>query len=140
VRDNRLVNHTPERFVRWQPTADLPRALDANSFVHDFGKGGGVRITFVEPRNGGRIFRVDFARELAFRLANESFRLKVIEALKDALPWPTFKVENSEWVEWFHEQTPGAYRDWPVQHFLFIGEDVVEVLSTENPTCIEMKK
>ena len=128
-----------ERFVRWEPTAGLPRVLDPNLVVRDFGERGGLHITLVEPRTDGRVFRIDFVRALAFRSANESFRLKMVESLQIKLPWPTFTVENSEWVEWFHEQTIGVYRDWPVQHFLFVGEDIVEVLSTQAPTFTEIK-
>ena len=133
------MDRAGERFVRWEPTAGLPRVLDPNSIVQDFGKRGGLHITLVEPRTDGRAFRFDFIRALAFRSTNESFRLKMLEALQDVLPWPTFKVEDSEWVEWFHDQTLGVYRDWRVQHFLFVGEDVIEILSTEAPALIEIK-
>lgn len=127
-----------ERFIKWEPTAGLPSILDAHVVLHDFGKGGGLHTTLAEPHAGGRTFKIGFVRELAFRLANESFRLKLLDALQNMLPWPAFTVENSEWIEWFHDQTLGAYRDWSIQHFLFVGEDVLEVLSTEAPTIIEI--
>jgi len=133
------MDRAAERIVRWEPTPGLPRVLNPNSIAQDFGKNGGLHITLVEPHTDGKAFRIDFVRALAFRSANESFRLKILESLRNELPWPTFNVEDSEWVQWFHEQTFGAYRDWPVQHFLFVGEDVIEVLSTEAPAFIEIK-
>jgi hypothetical protein len=132
------MDHTAERFVKWEPTRGLPR-VDPKSIAQDFGKNGGLHISLVEPYAGGKAFRIDFARALAFRSANESFRLKVLESLRNELPWPTFNVEDSEWVQWFHDQTFGAYRDWPVKHFLFIGEDVIEVLSSEAPAFVEIQ-
>ena len=33
----------------------------------------------------------------------------------------------------------GIYRDWLVEHFLFVGEDIVEVLCSREPTCVEVK-
>lgn len=128
-----------ERFVKWEPTPYLPRILDTVVMAKEFGKNGGFGITLTEPANG-RAFRVHFDRALVFRLANESYRLKMLESVQHELPWPTFRVEDSELVEWFHDQTFGVYRDWPVEHFLFVGEDVVEVLSTEAPVIAEIKE
>jgi hypothetical protein len=128
-----------ERFVKWEPTPYLPRILDPDVMAKESGKNGGFSITLAEPADG-RAFKVHFGRALVFRLANESYRLKTLESVQHELPWPTFRVENSELVEWFHDQTFGVYRDWPVQHFLFVGEDVVEVLSTEAPVIAEIKK
>jgi hypothetical protein len=127
-----------ERFVKWEPTPSMPRILDPNFIAREFGKNGGFGITLAEPRVDGRAFRIHFDRALAFRLANESYSLKMLDSVEQELPRPTFKVENSQFVEWFHDQTFGAYRDWPVQHFLFVGEDVVEVLSTEAPAIAEI--
>jgi hypothetical protein len=133
------MEHTVEQFVRWEPALTLPRILDPTSIEREFGKNGSLRFTSAEPIKGGRVFRIEFARPLALRSGNESYRLKMIESLQNELPWATFKVEESEWVEWFHDETFGAYRDWPVQHFSFIGEDIIEVLSTESPTFAEIK-
>ena len=134
------MKNTVERFVKWEPTIGLPRTLDPTFVGKDFGKNGGLTIALAEPRVDGKAFRIHFNRALVFRLANESYSLKLLDSVKHELPWPTFKVENSQLGEWFHGQTLGAYRDWPVQHFLFVGEDVIEVLSTEAPTIVEIEK
>jgi hypothetical protein len=127
-----------ERFVKWELMSGLPRNLDTPSLISDYERG--FQLTLAEPHAEGRVFTVAFEKPLAFRSANESYRLKLIELLHTELPWPTFKVENSEWLEWFHDQTLGIYRDWPVEHFLFVGEDIVEVLSSREPTCVEVKR
>jgi hypothetical protein len=128
-----------ERYVKWEPIHGLPRILDPTSVVTGVGKNGHLVFTLVEPIAAGRVFSIVFDRPLAFRLLNESYRLKMLESLQSELPWPTFTVEDSEWAEWFHDQTLGIYRDWPVQHYLFIGEDVVEVLSRVAPKFDETK-
>jgi hypothetical protein len=127
-----------ERYVRWEPIHGLPSNLDTPSLVNDYE--GGFRLTLVEERAEGRQFTVAFDQPLAFRCANESYRLKLIESLQPQLPWPTFKVENSKWVEWFHDQSTGINREWRVEHFLFVGEDVVEVLSQREPIFTEVKR
>jgi hypothetical protein len=127
-----------ERFVKWEPISGLPRNLDTPSLLSDYEKG--FQLTLAEPHAEGRVFTIVFEKPLAFRSANESYRLKLIELLGTELPWPTFKVENSEWLKWFHDQTLGIYCDWQVEHFLFVGEDIVEVLSNREPTCVEVKR
>jgi len=66
--------------------------------------------------------------------------LKLIEPINSQLPWPTFKVEHSTRVEWFHDQSLGIYRDWAVEHFLFMGEHVIEVLSVVQPVITEIER
>jgi len=127
-----------ERFVRWEPIQGLPKTVDTPSLVHDNDRG--FRLTLVEERAEGRQFTVAFEQPLAFRSANESYRLKLIESLQPQLPWPTFKVDNSTWVEWFHDQTSGIYIDWKVEHNKIVGEDVIEVLSQRAPIFTETKR
>jgi hypothetical protein len=105
-----------ERYVRWEPIHGLPSNLDTPSLVNDYE--GGFRLTLVEERAEGRQFTVAFDQPLAFRCANEIHRLKLIGSLQPQLPWPTFKVENSSWVEWFHDQSSGINREWRVEHLL----------------------
>jgi hypothetical protein len=131
------MSKAAEHLIQWEPISGLPRILDPASIVNHHGKGAGLSFTLAEPTAGGRSFSVVFSRVFAFRLANESYRLKMLESIQNELPWPTYKVENSEWTEWFHDQTFGIYRDWPIKHFLFIGEEVVDVLSTEMPKFVE---
>jgi hypothetical protein len=127
-----------EQLLKWEPFPDLPRNLDSPSLTNDYDNG--FRLILAEPRANGRAFKVEFEQLLAFRSANESYRLKLIEPMNSELPWPTFKVEHSVWVDWFHEQTFGIYRDWPVEHFLFMGEDVIEVLSARQPRFTEIER
>lgn len=134
------MNDEAERFVRWEPISNLPGILDPSLTSPEFGKNGGLHVTLTEPRAGGRVFKAEFTKVLMFRCANESYRLKMIETIKRELPWPAFKIENSEWIAWFNEQTFGVYRDWPVQHFVLLGEDILEVLSTLAPAFVEVEK
>jgi hypothetical protein len=126
-----------EQLVQWEPISGLPRILDPTSINLNCGKGAGLGFRLAEPDANGRSFSVVFDRVLAFRHANESYRLEMLESIQNELPWPTHRVENSKWIEWFHDQTLGIYRDWPIKHFLFIGEDVVDVLSTDMPKIAE---
>jgi hypothetical protein len=134
------MNTAVELLGQWEAISGLRRILDPTSIDLHCGKGAGLRFTLAEPSAGGRSFSVDFDRVLAFRLGNESYKLKVLEAIQNELPWPTYKSENSKWIEWFHDQTVRIYQDWPIKHFLFIGEDVVEVLSTNTPEFAETEE
>src|SRR3954468_1909262 len=102
-----------ERVLRWEPDIGLPHDLDTPVLTNDYEHG--FRLILAEPSADGRAYSVRFYKPLAFRSANESYRLRLIESFTD-LPWPTFKVEQSRWVEWFHDETHGIYRDWPIQH------------------------
>ena len=132
------MEHNCERVVKWEPFPGLPRKLDTPSLINDYDHG--FRLILAEESANGRAFQVEFEKPLAFRSADESYRLKLIEPLQAELPWPTFKIENSAWIEWFHDQTLEIYRDWHVEHFVFIGEDVIEVLSARQPLVTEIKR
>jgi len=126
-----------ERLVHWEPSIPLPRNLDTPVLTDDYEEG--FALILAEPKASGRAFRVRSEKPLAFRSANESYRLKLLELLTD-LPWPTFKVEQSQWAEWFHEETHGIFRDWAIQHFVFVGEQIVEVLSRTEPEIKEIER
>lgn len=71
------------------------------------------------------------------RSANARLRSKLLELSREA-PYGTFKVENSEWLEWFHEKTHDTYREFQIQHFALITEDIVEILSVSEPWILEV--
>jgi hypothetical protein len=129
---------TSEQPLKWEPLPSLPRNLDTQSLTTDYRNG--FQFVLAEPHANGRAFRLKFEHPLAFRSVNESYRLKLIEPINSQLPWPTFKVEHSTWVEWFHDQSLGIYRDWAVEHFLFMGEHVIEVLSVVPPVITEIER
>lgn len=131
------MNIAEERFVKWE-IPGLPRIVDAPSLIDDYENG--FVLTLVEEKSDGRAFKVRFEQPLAFRSANGRYRLKLVSQLQPELPWPTFKVENSEWVDWFHDQSLGIYRDSLVEHYAFIGDDVIEVLSARAPICSEVER
>jgi hypothetical protein len=132
------MEHKGERVLKWEPLPGLPRNLDTPSLSNDYDNG--FRLILAEKRADGRAFQVEFEQPLAFRCVNERYCLKLIEPLQAELPWPTFKIENSVWIEWFHDQALGIYRDRPVEHFVFIGEDVIEVLSARQPLVTEIER
>lgn len=133
-----FMERISEQLLKWEPFPGLPRDLDTPSLAADYHNG--FHVILAEPRVHGRAFRVEFEQPLAFRSVNESYRLKLIEPINSQLPWPAFKVEHSTWVEWFHDQSLGIYRDWAVEHFLFMGEHVIEVLSVVQPVITEIER
>ena len=83
------MEHNCERVVKWEPFPGLPRKLDTPSLTNDYDHG--LRLILAEECANGRTFQVEFEKPLAFRSADESYRLKLIEPLQAELPWPTFK-------------------------------------------------
>ncbi len=130
------MGRTSERLSKWDPFPGLPRNLDPRLLTTNYRDG--FHLMLAEPNTSGGAFRVEFQKPLALRSVNESYRLKLIEPINSQLPWPTFKVEYSTWVEWFHDQSFGIYRDWAIEHFLFLGEHIVEVLSVVPPVITEI--
>jgi hypothetical protein len=122
--------HREERVLRWEPNIGLPRNLDTPVLTNDYEHG--LQLILAESSADGRAFSVQFEKPIAFRSANESYRLELIQSLAD-LPWRTFKIAGSRWVDWFHDETNGIYHGWTIQHFVFVGEDIVEVCPALNP-------
>ena len=51
------------------------------------------------------------------------------------LEWSLFTVENSRYVEWFHEQSVDIKRDLDIVHYLIkTTNEVIEVLDLDDPS------
>ena len=50
--------------------------------------------------------------------------------------WSFFKLENSNYIEWF-KQTENSKEN--IEHYLFLTEDVFEILATSAPTVMWME-
>jgi hypothetical protein len=120
-----------ESYRKWEPVPDFPRRIEIDSVYHD---PDGFCIVLKEPgeRSGG--FRLSFDKLLGFRSTSERYRMKLLQALTPHFPWPAFTVADSSWTAWFHEETLGIHRDWQVLHFVFLGNDIIEVLSASEPS------
>lgn len=52
--------------------------------------------------------------------------------------WSFFKLENSNYIEWFKKQA-NSNKQVNVEHYLFLTEDVFEILATSAPTVMWME-
>jgi hypothetical protein len=116
---------------RWKPAPCEPAKhtrLLPDDWAAEF------EVTVPDSSLAGKGFSFRFDEVLAVRPVNESFRLMVLQASINP-PCRTFKVEDSEWLESFHEKTYGQYQRYKIQHFVFISTSdvVVEVLSPAEP-------
>lgn len=77
---------------------------------------------------------------LSLRSTDEGRRLKTINFLDKKYgtefyaKWTFFKVSNSSYLEWIHQETYDMYTSYNVEHYVFLTpDDIVEILSTYEP-------
>lgn len=89
-------------------------------------------------------YAINFGWVYSYRVSNESFRLKLLDELYRNDLYKNhqfFFVENSEWVSWLHTETKGVYDAHNIKHYLIVTpEDVVDILSEQPPTIIELEQ
>ena len=125
-----------ERLVPWEPIGN-ERSNTTRMLPSDWVAEYDVMVSQPSPNGETRRFRFD--EVLAFRPPSEAVRLMLVESSSNTL-CTTFKVEDSEWVKLFHEQTYGAFREGQIQHFVFLSDVIVEVLSADEPWIVETQR
>ena len=86
--------------------------------------------------NHERKARVIFNHYLAYRKIDESAALTTLDEIsKDLAPGKTFyHVEDSEFLEWFHRQNYGIWKDRKPQHYLLaMDECLIDVIFLGEP-------
>ena len=121
-----------EKWVKWEPIDDLPVLLYLEELRDNYQ---GITLKLQGEEKTSPLLVVNFDGALSYRTTDEGDLLKTLGEVEGYGAWSLFKVENSKYVEWFHEQSLGIRRDQEIVHFVFAtANDVVEVLDLEPPT------
>lgn len=125
-----------EKWTKWIPLTEIPAVLYPES-ICDTKKG--LVITFKDEKKQLINFTFD-GTLLSYRNTEEGVFLKTLSYLQQHYDssfynsWALFKVQNSDYLKWFKQESLGAYEDQHIEHYVFYTADVVtEVLSFYPP-------
>lgn len=125
----------------WKKWA-LPETLPAKSFgCKTLDSENGLTV-FLMDQSWSEQGRICFERGLlAYRVTDEGKRLKLMASLDKTYGTAFyaeamfFQVEQSEYLEWFNEQTFNSYDSFKITHYVVLSaNEIVEVLATQEPT------
>nr|WP_284183140.1 hypothetical protein [Providencia rettgeri] len=85
-------------------------------------------------------FTLSFEWVYSFRVTGEGDLLKMQEHFDGQMTTGLYKVENSSYLKWFHEQSENIHDD-VIEHYLIVTiDDVIEVITSAEPSIQTMWK
>ena len=106
---------------------------------------GAHRIDVQDKDEKSPILTIHFEGFFALRIVDEGDLLKGSHDMDKAViemewekdswhKWSLFTVENSRYLEWFHEQSVGVRKDFDIKHYsIKTPDDVIDVLHLKEP-------
>lgn len=83
-------------------------------------------------------FTLSFEWVYSFRVTGEGDLLKMQEHFDGQMTTGLYKVENSSYLKWFHEQSENIHDD-VIEHYLIVTiDDVIEVITSAEPSIQTM--
>ena len=88
---------------------------------------------FLTNDNDGRI-KISFDWFHSFRVIDEGDVIKMLNKFNGEMILGIYTLVDSEYLEWFHEQSVGLNLDGNITHYMVVTvNDVIEILSSEKP-------
>lgn len=130
------------KWMKWEPVKGIPQELYCEDlkYNHD-----GLTVNLQGKDKNSPILTINFEFFLALRIVDEGNLLKDSADIDEAIlqmnleqgsyhKWSLFTVENSPYLEWFHDQSVDIHRDIKiVHHVISTPDDVIEVLDSVIP-------
>lgn len=128
-----------EEWSKWKP--EKLEVLPAATYLKRLTRDDDILLISFETEEEGKLVNVTFNKFVfSYRSTDEGNRLKLLVDLnikygedfyKD---WRFFKIKNSPYIRWLHEENCGIYREEEIYHFVFITNmELIEVLATYDP-------
>ncbi|MEY0231708.1 hypothetical protein [Providencia manganoxydans] len=90
-----------------------------------------LSLTLSRPNKS---FTLSFEWVYSFRVTGEGNLLKMQENFDGKMTTGVYKVENSSYLKWFHEQSENIHDD-VIEHYLIVTiDDVIEVITSAEPS------
>jgi len=119
-------------FERWEPVRSLPLRMYLEA-LHDDYEGFRLLLRGEEPDSA--MIRISFESVLAYRNLDERYYLKTLEYKLESNKGTLFKINNSDFIAWFNEQSYNIYKDENIIHYsILTPNDCVDILSITIPT------
>ncbi|MEY0536174.1 hypothetical protein AB7303_19040 [Providencia rettgeri] len=94
-----------------------------------------LSLTLSKP---DELFTLSFEWVYSFRVTGEGDLLKMQEHFDGQMTTGLYKVENSSYLKWFHEQSANIHDD-VIEHYLIVTiDDVIEVITSAEPSVQTM--
>lgn len=132
----------PEKLHKLEPLPGIPPTFELRELNYD----GNLLVRVQDSKyNSSPILTIYFGAPFSVRMTTKFAKPISSYELDKALvnlekepeyeyTWSLFTVENSSYVEWFHEQSVGIKRDIGIAHYLIkTANEVIEVLDLEDP-------
>ncbi len=79
------------------------------------------------------IFKLTFEWVYSFRVTDEGNLLKMLDYFDGQMTTGLYKVANSSYLQWFHEQSANIH-DACVEHYLVVtNDDVIDIITSAKP-------
>ncbi|MBI9078101.1 MAG: hypothetical protein JEZ02_22080 [Desulfatibacillum sp.] len=119
------------KIVRWEPFPKMKNvALYCEGLIDDWE---GFRILL--KGNKTPMYRLLFQNPYFYQNRDEEYFL--IDTPSEGtyeVPYPFYKIENSELLERFHLESVGICRNFNITHYaIYSGNDCIDILSVEEP-------
>jgi len=119
------------KLVKWNPI-NGSSVLFVEAIHDDYE---GFRVLLKEDGGESRMLKIKFESALSYKNTDESYMLKTWHnTSKEILGNIFYKIENSEYLSKFHEDSMNIYQDWKIKHFaIYTTQDCIDILSLQDP-------
>jgi|UPI0007C5D92F hypothetical protein len=129
-----------EHWERWVPTNGLPSRLYNDTFIDNKES---IVLEFSDEKDKKKIIVKFEEGVLSYRNTDEGSLLRKLNYLDQQYgtdfysEWTLFKVINSEYINWFLDESSGIYEPNQLKHYVFLTpNDVIEILTTYTPSVV----
>jgi len=126
-----MKNYMTEKYLKWFPIEGIPFPLDLDELCRNRN---GIRIILDSEDHSSQFLCIHFSECEAMREINDEFKTKFWHEVDIDEDYSLFMVENSEWLESFHEEAENHFRELPIQHYvIWATENWIDILSSTKP-------
>lgn len=131
------MKKTATQIQRWEPNIkEFPTSIFIWG-LYDDAEGFWVICKDVQSN---RRFQFRFDNYMAYRNSDEGSWLKSLHLFpNNSREWCLFKTNESDFIQWIKEESNSIHSSDTIIHYFFTTQDdIVEVLSVEEPVCQEL--
>ncbi len=123
-----------DSFKFWEPGRGKTENKYLESFSTDYD---GLTILLKGSNTNEKALKITFSNYLAFRTANESYRLKSLHENKSyrCSFVNGINISNdSEFLDWFKSETHDIYNEsLPIHYLICTNDDITDIISFDEP-------
>lgn len=133
-----------EKWIKWEPLEGISQTIYLQELKYDYS---GLTLNLTGKDTTSNLI-IHFTGFFGCRIADEGDLLKASHEVEKAVTemkvekdsyykWSLFTVEDSLYLQWFHEQSLDIHINDEIKHYLILTpDDVIEVLDSEIPTVM----